>query len=718
MKSRLIFLCPIILTLVTTVATGQGSDDSWSRGRLLKALDANGDGKLSKAEIAYAAQTLLFLDDDGDGKLSKLEVAGKSRWGSMDDWDGGSFGGRGSRPEGKGKNPEEIDAKDGASSIPDRKAFERLHAMGENILGKAGVQYVKFQIEDGETPKPKIYFINTKTHVAHSIFMSAIGKSMGPSSMRGALNYRPFLMAPNGTQGLYTFVFEMQKAFPYEKIRFAYDLLQAKAPMLKGKLAYFPMAKHKTRYRKEKAQFEAGDMPVMLPENIYRNIGFLPLNEAASFGRLRVIRKGDRPQPRDIVILNVLPNQMPRVAGVISEMRQTPLSHVNLRAVQDGVPNAFLKDASSDKKIATLIGKFVFYQVKRDGFTIREASLEEVETHFSSTRPQEAILLARNLEVKTILPLAKISFADATAFGVKASNLATLTQIGIPQTTVPAGFAVPFHFYDAFMKENNLYQVAKEMLEEKSFDDDPKKRRKALKSFRKKIKKATFSSSSSEAIERLQRSFGEGMSIRCRSSTNNEDMPKFSGAGLYDSFTHHPKEGKLNKSIKQVYASLWNYRAFEERAFYRVDHFTVAMGVLVHRNFKGELANGVAVTQDILYHKSNRKADLKYFVNTQVGEDLVTNPEEKSIPEEILLSPHFPCDDQVVRYSNHLKTSGLVLNMNQRALLRVHLKTIVREFRKLYKKSAKEKFAMEIEFKIAHDGQMWIKQARPWVFLN
>ena len=73
--------------------------------------------------------------------------------------------------------------------------------------------------------------------------------------------------------------------------------------------------------------------------------------------------------------------------------------------------------------------------------------------------------------------------------------------------------------------------------------------------------------------------------LRCRSSTNNEDLPGFSGAGLYDSFTHRPDEGHLSESIKQVYASLWNYRAFEAREFYRIDHFTTAMGVLVHPQF-------------------------------------------------------------------------------------------------------------------------------------
>lgn len=57
--------------------------------------------------------------------------------------------------------------------------------------------------------------------------------------------------------------------------------------------------------------------------------------------------------------------------------------------------------------------------------------------------------------------------------------------------------------------------------------------------------------------------------------------------------THHPKEGHPSKSIMQVFVSRWNFRAFEERDFYRIDHLATAMGVLVHPNFSNELANSL-----------------------------------------------------------------------------------------------------------------------------
>jgi pyruvate, water dikinase len=115
-------------------------------------------------------------------------------------------------------------------------------------------------------------------------------------------------------------------------------------------------------------------------------------------------------------------------------------------------------------------------------------------------------------------------------------------------------------------------------------------------------------------------------------------LPNFNGAGLYDSYTHQPEEGHLSKSIQQVFASLWNLRAFEERDFYRIDHFAAAMGVLLHRNFEDEDANGVAVSRNILFGANDGPSNGIYYVNAQFGENLVTNPEDNAIPEQILIS--------------------------------------------------------------------------------
>ena len=214
-----------------------------------------------------------------------------------------------------------------------------------------------------------------------------------------------------------------------------------------------------------------------------------------------------------------------------------------------------------------------------------------------------------------------------------------------------------------------------------------------------------------ESLGKLQKSFPAGTPIRCRSSTNNEDLPDFSGAGLYDSVTHDPSEGHLSKSIKQVFASLWNFRAFEEREFYRIDHFASAMGVLVHPNFTEEQANGGAVTDDILYQTYGH-----YYLNAQIGEDLVTNPEEQSVPEEVLLDWWESKRDKIVRHSNRSVDGKRILTDEHLKTLRSCLAKIHAKFGKLYGSSLEDAhFAIEVEFKITREGALAIKQARPWV---
>ena len=625
--------------------------------------------------------------------------------------------------------PEQLDFNDGTATIPDRETFEKLSYTGEVRMDTYlnDIQHVKFQIEGVGTDRPLLYFMNTKTHRGHPMFMRAMGISRGrggfrgdagqdgggPRQIRGAIAYRPLVKAPNGEPGLYTYDFQPNDAFPVELLAFAQKLLLEKAPVLKGRLAYHPLERSEERYERDREAFSKAGIAVYRDDDLLLDLAYLPLNPGRTFGRLRLMRLDEIPGPRDVVLYRTLPNELPRVAGIITAARQTPLSHVNLRAVQDRVPNAFIHGAPENPEIAPLVGKYVRYEVAAEGFRIREASSPEVDAHFAKLRPAERQVPKRDLAVKEIRKLDDIGFADAAAFGVKTANVASMRKFGLPEGTSPDGFGVPFHFYDAFMKHNGLYEKAAALLGNRQALEDRARLDPELTRLRELILAGTLPEWMTTALTELEKRFPEGTPIRCRSSTNNEDLPGFSGAGLYDSVTHRPGGGHLGASIKKVFASAWNLRAFEEREFYRIDHLGTAMGVLVHPNFDGERANGVAVTQDILYGTHGN-----YYLNSQVGEDLVTNPGGESIPEEVLLS-WWPEDGHEVRQFSNQTREGRVLTADHLILLRKCLGKIHGKFAKLYGVDPDSTaFAMEVEFKITKDGALAIKQARPWVFGN
>ena len=602
-------------------------------------------------------------------------------------------------------NPAAVELSDGVVALPDRATFETFSfhtSLGESII--------KFLLFGLDSERPRAYFMNTKTYGHHRDFLDAVGLEPEDGMINAEITYYPQLVGRDGRPGVY--VSRLPQHHPFSVVARIDTVLAASMPLLEDNLAY--------HIPNDRLQYSQPELPLywesrinlVFDADVFPETHFLALNPGEGYGLLRVMDPGERPHPRDIVIYEALPNELPRVAGIVSTVPQTPLSHVNLRAIQDGVPNAFIPKALDRTRIAALNDSHVHYIVTESGYEIRAATLAEVDAHYAASRPATDQTPQRDLSVTQITALSDIEFDDWTAFGVKAANVAVLRTLGFSDGTVPDGFAVPFYFYDEFMKYNGFYDDIEEMLADSDFQSDFDTQESELKKLRKKIKKGDTPEWINTALTEMHAAYPEGQSLRYRSSTNNEDLPGFNGAGLYDSKTQHPEETEedgIAKSLKQVFASLWNFRAFTEREFHRIDHLEAAMGVLVHPNYSDELANGVAVSFDPIDAR-----DDVYYVNTQIGEDLVTNPEAHSVPEEILL--HYGNYYNVLGTSNQVPPGQLLLTTYQMTQLRRHLEVIHEDFKRLYMPGSGEPFAMEIEFKITSENILAIKQARPWVF--
>ncbi|MEM7161873.1 MAG: PEP/pyruvate-binding domain-containing protein [Bacteroidota bacterium] len=608
-----------------------------------------------------------------------------------------------------------VDVEDGYVMVNNFATFQTLSEKRDVVQWSEflnELEYVKFIISNFDD-NPEVYFINTENHNLHADFGASIGiEVIGDNIQKGQISYHPTVISENGTFGTYAFNYSNGYPRDFEIVQRTQEILAANMPYLKNNLAYYVTDNSDQQYQEEEEQFNASRVAVLLEEDLFANVNFWGLNEAEGFGFFRHVALEDVPGPKDIVLYDALPNNLPRVAGIMTSIIQTPLSHVNLRAIQNNIPNAFVRDPLENDTIASLLNKYVYYKVEQSGFEIREATVDEVNAWFDNIRPEETQYPPLNLDYDSILPLESIAFEMYDGYGAKCANVATMRGFGFPEGTIPNGFGIPFYFYREFMEFNNFFENIENMIGQDDFINNRNERDQQLAILRQEIINANMPDWMYIALAEMQFSFPSGTSIRCRSSSNNEDLAGFNGAGLYDSKTHHPNEGLIDKTVKEIFASLWNLRAFEERDFYRIDHFTSSMAVLCHPNFANELVNGVGVSTDPIYDTENT-----FYLNSQLGEELITNPSGNSIPEEVLVDAEEVTEDGIiiVQNSNLVPHDSTMMSGEYLIQMREYLARIHQEFQILYDAEDNASFAMDIEYKIDENGQLIIKQARPWI---
>jgi phosphoenolpyruvate synthase/pyruvate phosphate dikinase len=298
---------------------------------------------------------------------------------------------------------------------------------------------------------------------------------------------------------------------------------------------------------------------------------------------------------------------------------------------------------------------------------------------------------------------------DVVRVGAKAANFAEIMSI-VPEVRMPRpAFAIPFAAFDKHMTDHGLWTELEGIVADAPTGTELEERLFAL---RLRLYRAPMDPATVAAIQSMVETTFGADEVRFRSSTNVEDLPSFSGAGLYTSVGGYATE--VESKVKVVWASAFNYAAFVEREFYRVDHRQVMMGVLVHRSFEEEMANGVALT-------INEFTALRpgFYINSQKGEVSVTNPTGEATPEQILWYRYY---QGLPEYYEVLTRSSLtggepVLGDAQYSELAQLLELVHARFRILYcglpEGGYDPNCATDVEWKVAADGLLYIKQARP-----
>ena len=480
----------------------------------------------------------------------------------------------------------------------------------------------------------RIYYVDTKRFAFHKDFVNGTYLSLERGREFFENNYlkpnRRFILGTIAYQTpikRWTFEFWEGDLIPADQIKIAADVI--------NRSFFVPVAYKPNSNRQDEATRTLAGVQRVLQSDIAKEQEYQALNLAKGIGRIHVIPKLDEHVEigfNEILVLDEAPIQLPPVAGIITSKPSTPLSHINLLAKGWGIPNAYIKNAQTLLK--QYDGWWVTFETRRDNYSIKRADVDQLREYQKRLAQRLDVVKPKfDLSETRLLGLGQQRAHSSIAFGGKSANLGELMNARLPGIQVPNGFTVPFYYYDQFLKANKLDDAIYALLNDQKFVHDPAYRREHLTELRRRIEQGTFDEKLRAQIVRRARLEFPNKGLFVRSSSNSEDLPNFSGAGLYSTVPNVKGDQQLIDAVKTVWASLWNFEAYEARERMAVDHSKIFMAVLIQEGINSE-SSGVMITTDP-YNKENKGA---IYISAKRGLGIKV-VEGKKVAEQIIFLP-------------------------------------------------------------------------------
>lgn len=568
----------------------------------------------------------------------------------------------------------------------------------------------------------RVYYVNSRLYRFHKDFVNATYLSLE----RGRAFYdnnhlkadRRFLLgtiAFQATPDRFTFEF-------WEGDQISGKLLRETIEALKRTFFAPLYFKSNSSEQEQAARALAKTNPnvlVLTSDEFSSKDDYQPLNLGVGIGQLRILDNLtedtiiDRNQ---IVIFKKVPIHLTPLSGIINTEPASPLSHTNLLAKSWAIPNATIKNA--DKLFEALVGKYVRLEVRENDYSLSIADSREVDERNRLWIKQSDLVTPRaDLNYRRLTDLKLQRSRDAVRFGAKSANLGELINAKLPGLTVPSGFAIPFGYYQDFVRHNHIEERIASSIEEDRFVHDPLYRKKRLAEIRRWITDGVHDDGFRRALlDKTHREF-PGLGLFVRSSTNAEDLTNFSGAGLYTTVPNVRNDDQLMDAIKTVWASLWNYEAYEARESFGMNHFGVYPAVLIQRGIDAESA-GVAITRDP-FNPTDRDA---VFINAKRGLGIRV-VEGRRIAEQVVYHPRSgeitvltrSDDDSMLVFDERGGVKEVAIDRKRRVLT----DSLVRELASaaLRIKRIFRHRDQDIEW-VYSRGRLYIVQSRPYIDVN
>lgn len=398
------------------------------------------------------------------------------------------------------------------------------------------------------------------------------------------------------------------------------------------------------------AELSAGVLPQIAAHELYSTADYVPLNPGQAQGRLRVFEDEDAFRQAavewfDIVLMPRVPDDVPRVRGLLSTEHTTPLSHTNVLASGWGIPNAVQLGADQQTGVRELDGCWVEYEVLLDASGVRLSA-----TTAPAERPQQPAWMATRirldaprLERVEPRPLSALRAADRVRFGVKAANLGELhrvlagasarlagfyqvprppranllgylaARLKVAESEIPAavgeflrcrcqlprGIAVPFWVQQEFLASSPAIQQTIGKLKMALELDAPQTDSVCLE-LQRLIRNTDIPVELLDLVDAAIAAELPGVAtFVVRSSSNAEDLAGFSAAGIYESVNHVTSASDIVVSVREVWASLVSPRSVRLRQQSGISLDLAYMGVIIQEQVEAEVG-GVLVTTNPL----------------------------------------------------------------------------------------------------------------------
>jgi hypothetical protein len=607
-----------------------------------------------------------------------------------------------------------LSAQNYSASLPNYKAYKTFR--GKPLSDKfSNIESVKVIYD---LKKQKMYYFNSTLIRLHYDFVTnylGYGKDLDIFNDNNYSNTdkgREFLLGNlNHIKGTDKWIFELAASdhMPVLLIERFYHLIASSSFIGKDLKFYLNNPEQTEWFQQQKFK-----IPCVKSNYIFNEITYQEVVSGSNVGILKEYKIKDlektKPNPDEIIILDGTPDILPNVRGIIVNELQTPLSHLVLLGKNRKIPIMAYTTVNKDNNIKKLLSKKVELKIKVDTFFIKESNKKIVQK--TNTKKKKLVI---DSSLTQLVDLSKIPKKGVNYIGSKAQNMAYLIAASkeFSFKTPEDAHAIPFYFYRKHIQKKNIAPLIKELLTY-PHKDSLQWINLQLKKIRDAVKKEPIDPN---LIAKLNTAFKNAAfkNFRFRSSTNAEDLDDFNGAGLYDSKTGILGDSikTFEKAIKQVWASVWNEASYNERELFGIDQQNIAMGVLVHRSFPDELANGVVITKNIF--RTNFSG---ITVNVQKGENSVVKPEKGEVCEQFVIY-HFntgtkDTDFDVDYTSNsNLNNNEPILNRKEINNLFVVSKKIEEKMYRYWRKN--QYHPVDIEFKIVgKNRELYIKQVRPF----